>query len=291
MRAGDPAAVIEPAGAAERDRDAAARRAAGRRGPRADDRVGRLPLRPPRPRRRLGAAGPDRAGARGRRRDRGGRRRARPGRRRAAGRAVAGTRRASPAASASAAASGCAPARRRCATRRPTARRGWRAPTGRRCSPTSRSGRWRRRRSCRRPRSCPMPDGVPPEVAALIGCGVSTGVGAVIKTAEVPAGSTVAVIGLGGVGLSCVMGAVLAGARRIVAVDVNRAKLDLAGELGATHWVQADPGEPGAVVDGHPRRPRATAGRSSCSRRSGCRRRSSRRSRRCRPAGRRCSWG
>jgi S-(hydroxymethyl)glutathione dehydrogenase/alcohol dehydrogenase len=96
----------------------------------------------------------------------------------------------------------------------------------------------------------PMPDGVPPEVAALIGCGVSTGVGAVIKTAEVPAGSTVAVIGLGGVGLSCVMGAVLAGARRIVAVDVSRAKLDLAGELGATHWVQADPGDPAAAIAG-----------------------------------------
>jgi S-(hydroxymethyl)glutathione dehydrogenase/alcohol dehydrogenase len=87
----------------------------------------------------------------------------------------------------------------------------------------------------------PMPDDVPPEVAALIGCGVSTGVGAVIKTAAVPAGSTVAVIGLGGVGLSCVMGAVLAGAGRIVAVDVSSAKLDLARTLGATHAVQADP--------------------------------------------------
>jgi S-(hydroxymethyl)glutathione dehydrogenase/alcohol dehydrogenase len=95
----------------------------------------------------------------------------------------------------------------------------------------------------------PMPDGIPPDVAALIGCGVSTGVGAVVKTAEVPAGSTVAVIGLGGVGLSCVMGAVLAGARRIVAVDVSRAKLDLAGELGATHWVQADRLTPDATVD------------------------------------------
>ena len=95
----------------------------------------------------------------------------------------------------------------------------------------------------------PMPDGVPHEVAALIGCGVSTGVGAVIKTAEVPAGSTVAVIGLGGVGLSCVMGAVLAGARRIVAVDISRAKIDLAGELGATHWVQSDPADPQATVD------------------------------------------
>jgi S-(hydroxymethyl)glutathione dehydrogenase / alcohol dehydrogenase len=95
----------------------------------------------------------------------------------------------------------------------------------------------------------PMPDGVAPEIAALIGCGVSTGVGAVIKTAEVPAGSTVAVIGLGGVGLSCVMGALLAGARRIVAVDVSRPKLDLAGQLGATHWVQADPSNPQAAVD------------------------------------------
>ena len=53
----------------------------------------------------------------------------------------------------------------------------------------------------------PLPDGVDPAVAALIGCCVSTGVGAVIKTAEVPAGASVAVIGLGGVGLSCVMGA------------------------------------------------------------------------------------
>ena len=96
----------------------------------------------------------------------------------------------------------------------------------------------------------PMPDGVTPDVAALIGCGVSTGVGAVVKTAAVPVGSTVAVIGLGGVGLSCVMGAVLAGARRIVAVDVNAGKLELAGELGATHWVQADAGDPAAVVAG-----------------------------------------
>jgi S-(hydroxymethyl)glutathione dehydrogenase/alcohol dehydrogenase len=95
-----------------------------------------------------------------------------------------------------------------------------------------------------------MPDGVPAEVAALIGCGVSTGVGAVVKTAQVQAGDTVAVIGLGGVGLSCVMGAVLAGARRIIAVDVSRAKIDLAGTLGATHWVHADPANPEATIDG-----------------------------------------
>jgi len=95
----------------------------------------------------------------------------------------------------------------------------------------------------------PMPDGVPPEVAALIGCGVSTGVGAVVKTAQVAAGDTVAIIGLGGVGLSCVMGALLAGARRIIAVDISRAKIDLAGTLGATHWVHADPANPAATVE------------------------------------------
>jgi len=96
----------------------------------------------------------------------------------------------------------------------------------------------------------PMPDGVPPEVAALIGCAVSTGVGAVVRTAEVPAGATVAVIGLGGVGLSCVMGAALAGASRIIAVDVSRTKIDLALDLGATHGVHADPADPGPTVDG-----------------------------------------
>ncbi len=95
----------------------------------------------------------------------------------------------------------------------------------------------------------PLPDGVPPEVAALIGCAVSTGVGAVVNTAAVPPGSTVAVIGLGGVGLSCVMGALLAGARRIIAVDVSRAKIDLAGALGATHRVQVDPTNPAEGID------------------------------------------
>ena len=96
-----------------------------------------------------------------------------------------------------------------------------------------------------------MPDGVPPEVAALIGCGVSTGVGAVVKTAEVPAGSTVAVIGLGGVGLSCVMGALLAGARRIVAVDISRAKIDLAGRARARRTGSTPTRRTrGTVVDG-----------------------------------------
>ena len=85
----------------------------------------------------------------------------------------------------------------------------------------------------------PMPDGTPPEVAALIGCCVATGVGAVTKTVPVEPGSSVAVIGLGGVGLSAVMGAALAGASTIVAVDRNPAKLDLARDVGATVTVPA----------------------------------------------------
>ena len=84
-----------------------------------------------------------------------------------------------------------------------------------------------------------LPDGVDPAVAALIGCCVSTGVGAVLKTAEVPAGATVAVVGLGGVGLSCVMGAALAGASRIIAVDRVAAKVAVARSVGATDGLVA----------------------------------------------------
>jgi Zn-dependent alcohol dehydrogenase len=84
-----------------------------------------------------------------------------------------------------------------------------------------------------------MPDGTPPEVAALIGCCVTTGVGAATKTAAVQPGSSVVVIGLGGVGLSCVMGAVLAGAGRIVAVDRVATKLELAQAIGATDVILA----------------------------------------------------
>ena len=85
----------------------------------------------------------------------------------------------------------------------------------------------------------PMPDGTPAAIAALIGCCVATGVGAVTKTVPVAPGSSVAVIGLGGVGLSAVMGAALAGAGRIVAVDRVAAKLDLARDIGATDGIVA----------------------------------------------------
>jgi S-(hydroxymethyl)glutathione dehydrogenase/alcohol dehydrogenase len=96
----------------------------------------------------------------------------------------------------------------------------------------------------------PVPDGTPAEVAALIGCCVTTGVGAATKTADVQPGSSVVVIGLGGVGLSCVMGAALAGATRIIAVDRVAAKLDLARSIGATDGLLGgpDPAETVAAI-------------------------------------------
>ena len=80
---------------------------------------------------------------------------------------------------------------------------------------------------------------IPLADAALFGCAVMTGVGAVVNTAKVPAGSTIAVVGLGGVGLSTVLAGVLAGAERIIAVDVHDEKLSLAREIGATHTFRA----------------------------------------------------
>jgi S-(hydroxymethyl)glutathione dehydrogenase / alcohol dehydrogenase len=79
----------------------------------------------------------------------------------------------------------------------------------------------------------------PLDVVAIVGCAVATGVGAVRNTAAVPAGASVAVIGCGGVGLSVIQGARLAGAERIVACDVDRGKLEVAARLGATDTVVA----------------------------------------------------
>ena len=89
---------------------------------------------------------------------------------------------------------------------------------------------------------------VPLERAALFGCAVITGIGAVINTARVEPGAAVAVWGLGGVGLSVVMGARLAGAWPIVAIDLLESKLELACRLGASHTVNAAPGDPVAAV-------------------------------------------
>ena len=90
---------------------------------------------------------------------------------------------------------------------------------------------------------------LPFERAALFGCAVLTGVGAVVNTARVEPGTSVAVFGLGGVGLSAVMGARLAGAHPIVAVDTVPEKLDLARRLGATHGVPAGDDAVEAVRD------------------------------------------
>lgn len=80
---------------------------------------------------------------------------------------------------------------------------------------------------------------LPWEHLALVGCAVTTGVGAAINTAKVGRGDTVAVIGCGGVGLSALQGARIAGAERIIAIDANEAKLGLARELGATDVIDA----------------------------------------------------
>ena len=81
------------------------------------------------------------------------------------------------------------------------------------------------------------------KAAALVGCGVSTGVGAVLNTAKVEPGATVAVFGCGGVGLSVVQGARLAGASRIIAVDLSEEKMEMARRFGATDCVSPD-GDP-----------------------------------------------
>ena len=77
----------------------------------------------------------------------------------------------------------------------------------------------------------------PLEEVCLLGCGVTTGMGAVLKTAKVKKGDTVAIFGLGGIGLSAVIGAVMSGASRIIGVDINESKYELAKKLGATDCI------------------------------------------------------
>ncbi len=89
---------------------------------------------------------------------------------------------------------------------------------------------------------------MPLDRAALIGCGVTTGMGAVLNTARIEAGSSVAVIGCGGVGLSAVQGASIGGAGRIIAIDVLPSKLELARKFGATDTLNAAEGDPVAQV-------------------------------------------
>ncbi len=90
---------------------------------------------------------------------------------------------------------------------------------------------------------------VPLVDAAMFGCAVQTGVGAAVNTAGVRPGDVIAVLGLGGVGLSCMMGAIVAGAQRVIAIDLSDEKLALARQLGATDTYSAkDPGCADAVL-------------------------------------------
>ena len=96
----------------------------------------------------------------------------------------------------------------------------------------------------------PVPSETPLDKAALIGCGVTTGVGAVINTAKVEAGSSMAVIGIGGVGVNVIQGGVLSGAEKIIAIDVVDGKLEAAREFGATHTVNSHDLDPVETVMG-----------------------------------------
>ena len=89
-----------------------------------------------------------------------------------------------------------------------------------------------------------VPEGVAPEVAGLLGCGVMAGIGAALYTGEVTRGDSVAVFGCGGVGDAAIAGAVLAGASKVIAVDIDPRKLELARQFGATHTVDASATDP-----------------------------------------------
>jgi S-(hydroxymethyl)glutathione dehydrogenase/alcohol dehydrogenase len=91
-------------------------------------------------------------------------------------------------------------------------------------------------------------DDMPLDLAALIGCGVTTGLGAVLNTVSIPAGASVVIVGCGGVGLSALQGARIVGAGKIVAVDTQKWKFDLARELGATDCIDASADDVVAAV-------------------------------------------
>ncbi|MBI4242436.1 MAG: Zn-dependent alcohol dehydrogenase [Candidatus Rokubacteria bacterium] len=95
-----------------------------------------------------------------------------------------------------------------------------------------------------------IPNDLPLDRAALLGCAVITGVGAAINAAQVKPGSSVVVFGTGGVGLNVVQGAAIAGAEKIVAVDLLDSKLEYARQFGATHTVNASKGNPVEQVRG-----------------------------------------
>src|SRR5207247_6581970 len=137
---------------------------------------------------------------------------------------------------------------RRCSNNRRAKRRMHRAADGALLSPVLRCGTFADRAIVHEAVAVKVPDALPVEQACLLACGFSTGAGAALWSTPVAAGSSVAVIGCGGVGLAAIQGARLAGASTIVAVDVLPEKLALALELGATHAVDASGGAAVAEV-------------------------------------------
>ena len=101
----------------------------------------------------------------------------------------------------------------------------------------------------------PIPEDMAMDVASLLSCGVITGVGAVVNSAELRPGQTAVVIGAGGVGLNAIQGARIAGAAKIIAIDMLEEKLDVAMEFGATHGILASSEKPwqqiSALTGGH----------------------------------------
>jgi S-(hydroxymethyl)mycothiol dehydrogenase len=132
---------------------------------------------------------------------------------------------------------------RRCSSQLRARRRVRRAADGATLTPVLRCGTLADRAIVHEACAVRIPDELPFEQACLLACGFSTGAGAALWTTPVRPGSSVAVIGCGGVGLAVVQGAKLAGAERIVAVDVAPAKLDAARALGATDTVDASAGD------------------------------------------------
>ncbi len=137
---------------------------------------------------------------------------------------------------------------RRCSSQLRAKRRVHRAADGALLTPVLRCGTFADRAVVHEACAVRVPEELPVEQAALLACAFSTGAGAALWTTPVREGSAVAVIGCGGVGLAVVQGARLAGAERIVAVDIAPAKLDLARELGATEAVDASAGDPVETV-------------------------------------------